>query len=165
MNERSTSCFLCVYFFFSFCSEHQYEVRLWRGGLSNSSSSTSNSTGNSIHSANSSDCEHIVNVAIHTKLNFRSPILVFSSDSREFPIPGVNTRFKGMTYINGECDTFQFITDALALLSECRLRVLMSRLLHSMSLLPSSLTTVRLTLMFYCTLFYLFITLFMGFYF
>jgi hypothetical protein len=83
-----------------------------------------------------------LSAALYTRLTYRSPTLVFASDSRQFPIPGVSEVIRGEDYVSRGCDAPRLVRDTLALLAQCKLRVLLTRLAGTMERLPGHLTSV-----------------------
>jgi hypothetical protein len=68
---------------------------------------------------------------------------VFASDSRHFPIPGIPDVIRAEGYVSEGCDAPRLVRDTLALLAQCKLRVLLTRLAGTMERLPAYLTSVR----------------------
>eukprot|EP01032_Pedospumella_encystans_P014851 gene14851-17034_t len=81
-----------------------------------------------------------INISIHTTLTYRAPTLVFSSSSRLFPIPGVDSHLVGEKYISEGCDAGRLVRDVLHLLVEQKLNILLRRMEYTMSKLSADST-------------------------
>lgn len=82
-------------------------------------------------------------VEVRTTLSYQEPTLVFSSDSRVFPIPGTSERLSGEKYLrSAEADARGLVRDVLSLCADLKLDILVERLAVTMGTYSASFRSV-----------------------